>query len=85
MADIMVFDWVTQNLMNGRGVDRLDNTQRPARRLKRYPLMRQNCVMRHIIFRVTLMTSSSVTAAGRAWKVQSVEQNHFPSHALCGA
>ncbi|MDJ3696087.1 CDP-diacylglycerol--serine O-phosphatidyltransferase, partial [Salmonella enterica] len=28
MADIM-FDWVTQNLMNGRGVNRLDNTQRP--------------------------------------------------------
>lgn len=28
MADIM-FEWVTQNLMNGRGVNRLDNTQRP--------------------------------------------------------
>ncbi len=27
MKDIM-FDWVTQNLMNGRGVNRLDNTQR---------------------------------------------------------
>lgn len=28
MADIM-FDWVTQNLMNGRGVNRLDDINRP--------------------------------------------------------
>ncbi|SUH32532.1 phosphatidylserine synthase [Salmonella enterica subsp. enterica] len=40
MADIM-FDWVTQNLMNGRGVNRLDNTQRPKSPeiKKRYPLI----------------------------------------------
>ncbi len=60
MADIM-FDWVTQNLMNGRGVNRLDNTQRPkSRRLKTISAYTvRSCVMRHIIFRVTLMTSNS--------------------------
>ncbi|MCT6631800.1 hypothetical protein N4E61_13955, partial [Staphylococcus aureus] len=28
MSDIM-FEWVTQNIMNGRGVNRLDDVNRP--------------------------------------------------------
>lgn len=59
MADIM-FDWVTQNLMNGRGVNRLDDINRPkSPEIKTTSACTvRNCAMRHSIFRVMLITNS---------------------------
>lgn len=50
MSDIM-FEWVTQNIMNGRGVNRLDDIHRPkSPEIKNdIRLFRQSCVMLLII------------------------------------
>ncbi len=76
-----MFDWVTQNLMNSRGVNRLDNipaSEKPEVK-NDIPFILPSGVagMRHIIFRVTLMTSSSRYAAGRAAKSSLLNKTIF--------
>lgn len=50
MSDIM-FEWVTQNIMNGRGVNRLDDVNRPKARKSRttFACSAVSCVMPLII------------------------------------
>lgn len=50
MSDIM-FEWVTQNIMNGRGVNRLDDVNRPKARKSRtiFVCSAVSCVMPLII------------------------------------
>lgn len=59
MADIM-YDWVTQNLMNGRGVNRLDDIHRPkSPEIKMISACTvRNCAMHPSIFRVMRITNS---------------------------
>lgn len=59
MSDIM-FEWVTQNIMNGRGVNRLDDVNRPkSPEIKNdIRLFRGSCVMPLIISRAMPTTIS---------------------------
>lgn len=86
MSDIM-FEWVTQNIMNGRGVNRLDDVNRPkSPEIKNdIRLFRGSCVMPLIISGRCRQRSAFCNAASGAGEIESVEQDHFPSYALCRA
>ena len=82
MSDIM-FEWVTQNIMNGRGVNRLDDVNRPkSPEIKNdIRLFRRSCVMPLIISGRCRQRSAFCNAASGAGEIESVEQDHFPSYA----
>jgi CDP-diacylglycerol--serine O-phosphatidyltransferase len=62
MADIM-FNWVDKNLVHGRGVNRLDDPERPkSPEIKMmFALSARSCAMRSIISRAMRTTKLSVT------------------------
>lgn len=60
MADVMQ-NWVVQNLVQGRGVNRLDNPQRPkSPEIKTiFASFARSCAMPRFIFRAMPITNSS--------------------------
>lgn len=86
MSDIM-FEWVTQNIMNGRGVNRLDDVNRPkSPEIKNdIRLFRQELRDAAYHFQGDADNDQLSVTPLVGLEIESVEQDHFPSYALCRA